>query len=250
MRLAALLCGLAALASPARAVTPECIGPLTGAMYNTTTQRYGHAVLGARSEWTSLTAFIRLNLPCRAGSIGKTEELPDDMVFEDSKPTLADLTGDGVPEILVVESQTDKGSRLAVWRQAGAGIERLAATPFIGTRHRWLAPVGAADMDGDGVVEIAYVDRPHLARTLRLWQLRGDRLVEVVSAPGYTNHRFGEPAILGGMRTCGEAPEMILASADWADLHALHWDGRVLHSRFLGHDTSPEGFAAALACAG
>jgi hypothetical protein len=94
------------------------------------------------------------------------------MVFEDAEPVLADLTGDGVPEVLVVESQADEGARLAVWGQAGARIERLAATPYIGTRHRWLAQRGTGDLDGDGVPEIAVIDRPHLARVLRLWQFR------------------------------------------------------------------------------
>jgi hypothetical protein len=49
-------------------------------------------------------------------------------------------------------------------------VRLLAATPHIGSANRWLAPIGAADLDGDGRVEIAYVDRPHLARTLRIWR--------------------------------------------------------------------------------
>jgi hypothetical protein len=50
----------------------------------------------------------------------------------------------------------------------------LASTPWIGQRFRWLAPVAAADLDGDGAMELAYVDRPHLARTLRVWRIAFD----------------------------------------------------------------------------
>jgi hypothetical protein len=250
MRRALALAALALLAGPARAIPPDCVGPLTGAMYNTATQRYGHAVLGARSDWTSLTVFIQLTMPCRAGSTGSTEVLPNDMVFEDHAPLLADLTGDGVPEILVVESHDQQGSRLAVWGQAGPGVTRIAATPFIGTRHRWLAQIGAADMDGDGRPEIAYIDRPHLARTLRLWQLRDGALVELAALPGLTNHHFGDPLISGGFRTCAGQTEIVVASADWSDLMAVGWDGAALRARRIGGDTSAAGFATALACAG
>ena len=33
-----------------------------------------------------------------------------------------------------------------------------------------LAPLGAADLDGDGKIELAYIDRPHLAKILRIWR--------------------------------------------------------------------------------
>ena len=58
--------------------------------------------------------------------------------------------------MIVVESHAAR-ARLAVWGAGG----RLAAIPFIGTRFRWLAPLGAADLDGDGRVEIAYAETPH-----------------------------------------------------------------------------------------
>jgi hypothetical protein len=77
----------------------------------------------------------------------------------------------------------------------------------IGQRNRWLAPIGAADLDGDGRVEIAYVDRPHLARTLRVWRSRpGGTLTEIATATGLTNHRIGEAFITGGIRDARRGP--------------------------------------------
>jgi hypothetical protein len=175
-------------------------------------------------------------------------QLPDDMVFEDDAPFLFDFDGDDEPEIVTVESHEELGSRLAIYARAGVATVRIAATPWIGTRHRWIAQAGVRDLDGDGVAEIAYVDRPHLDRVLRIWQLRDGALVEVASAPGFTNHRFGEPAISGGIRTCGGRTELVLASADWSALMAVTLrDGR-LTARQIGTDTSPEGFGRALAC--
>jgi hypothetical protein len=109
--------------------------------------------------------------------------------------------------------------------------------------------VGAADLDGDGRVEIAYVDRPHLARTLRLWRFDAGALVLVADLPGVTNHRTGETDIAGGIRTCGDGPEMILASADWSRLLAVRFDGAGFSQRDIGADTSRAAFAAAMACA-
>ena len=55
-----------------------------------------------------------------------------------------------------------------------------AATPFIGTPRRWLAPVGVADLDGDGRAEIAYVETPHRDKVLMLENGQISRIVPVV----------------------------------------------------------------------
>jgi hypothetical protein len=196
-------------------------------------------VLGDDFEWGAL----RLTL--EGGSV-VVLRLPEDRVFEDTVPRVVDVTGDGLAEAVVVESDAALGARLAVYDGRG-GL--LAATLFIGTRFRWLAPVGIADMDGDGRVEIAYVDRPHLARVLRVWRIEAGRLVEVASAQGLTNHRIGEPDIGGGLRTCGGIVEMITASADWSRVIAtrLTEDGR-LTSRDMGPHRDRESLAAAMRC--
>ena len=136
-------------------------------------------------------------------------------VFEDVAPQLADLDGDGAAEIVVVRSHLILGAQFAVYGDAddGVGLCVLTATPSIGTGFRSLAPLGAADLDGDGTVEIATVDRPHRVRMLRVWRYEGGALTPVAALKGVGDHRIGDVAVAGGIRDCGERPEIIVADA-------------------------------------
>ncbi|MGZ9811747.1 FG-GAP repeat domain-containing protein [Pseudoroseicyclus sp. H15] len=243
MRWAALF--LAAMAGNG-AAAQESLSKVVSAEYAEPTDRYDHGVLGDAIEWGALTFRVNLCPACANVQLQDvTIRLPDTRVFEDVAPRLADLTGDGSPEAIVVESDLSLGARLAVYGPEA----RIAATEFIGQSHRWLAPVGAADLDGDGQVEIAYVDRPHLTRVLRVVRLQGDRLVQVAALEGVTNHRIGDESISGGVRDCGEGPEMILLSPDWQRLIAVRFDGTGLSTREIGPATGPASIAAALSCA-
>ncbi len=86
-------------------------------------------------------------------------------------------------------------------------------------------PPRAADFDGDGRIEIAYVDRPHLLADLVFVRIEGAALVERARLPGVTNHRIGEDSLSGGLRDCGQGPELVAASADWSRLLVIGWDG-------------------------
>jgi len=108
--------------------------------------------------------------------------------------------------------------------------------------------VAKAEVDGDGAVGIAYVDRQHLAKTLRIWRYTSDRFDEIATFRGVTNHKIGEDFISGGLRDCGQGPEMILATADWSDLVALRFDANRMQSDTLGLAATPAGFQQALSC--
>nr|WP_170413342.1 VCBS repeat-containing protein [Ruegeria atlantica] len=191
---------------------------VTAARFTDPTTRYAHGVLGDNIEYgameidtsnlTRQTLFVQ---PVYKRSV-LTVRLPLDRVFEDLAPRLADVDLDGANEVIVVESSVLEGAQLAIYNARG---EKIAATPHIGTRFRWLAPVGAADLDGDGNVEIAYIDRPHLAKTLRIWRFEHGKLAEIASLPNLTNHRIGEDFISGGLRDCGESPELIVVNDNW-----------------------------------
>ncbi|MEO1606619.1 MAG: VCBS repeat-containing protein [Pseudomonadota bacterium] len=213
--------------------------PLTAARYAEPTGRYPHGVLGDAIEYGAL------ELVYGSGQAALTIRLPENRVFEDVAPRMIDVDRDGRDEAVVVESDQRLGARLAIYN--GGGL--IAATPFIGTRFRWLAPLGAADLDGDGAIELAYIDRPHLAKTLRVWRFEGGNLTEVGSLGGLTNHRIGEADIAGGIRDCGAGPEMILATANWAELVAVTFDGAEFATRTIDDGTTRPQFAEAMACA-
>ncbi|WP_323767888.1 VCBS repeat-containing protein [Marinovum sp.] len=219
---------------------PPCGSEGITAAYAQPTDRYPHGVLGDDLEWGALVV--------TCGSDSQTARLPQRLVFEDVAPRLAQLDGQGPPEIITVESHTSQGARLAIWGLREGGLQRLAATPHIGTRFRWLAPLGAADLDGDGMMELAYVDRPHLARILRVWRYDTTGLTEIAALQGVTNHRIGERDIAGGLRDCGNGPEMILADASWREVIAVSLTEGTLTQRPLGPHKGRASFAAALTC--
>ncbi|MAE92846.1 MAG: hypothetical protein CMI67_25260 [Pelagibaca sp.] len=209
---------------------------LTGASYAEPTTRYDHGVLGDAVEWGAL----RLS---RAGAPDLLIRLPQTRVFEDLAPRLVDLGA--LRAAMVVESDLQRGARLALYTADGL----FAATPFIGQRNRWLAPVGAADLDGDGQVELAYVDRPHLAKRLRIWRVvpGAQELREVASAEDLTNHRIGWDHIAGGLRDCGDGPEVVLASGDWGRVIVARLRAGGITRDALG-PYSEAAMAQALAC--
>ena len=203
------------------------------AAYEGPTDRYPHGALGDEIEYTTLAVTLSDGQILRA-----TWDRP--VVFEDSAPRLVDIDGDGSPEVLTVEAHEDFGARASFWRVLPDRLEPVASVPWIGQRFRWLAPLGVADLDGDGTLELAYIDRPHLARTLRIWRIAVSapdtvELTQIASAPGLTNHRLRDPRIPGGIRDCGTGPEIITADADWSRVMAttLNPDGTLV-SRSLG----------------
>ncbi|MGI3167465.1 FG-GAP repeat domain-containing protein [Pseudooceanicola sp. 200-1SW] len=232
---AALFLALGLLPGLARA---ESAPRILAARFADPTTRYPHGVLGDEVEHGTL----ELDL---AGGARRRFTLDPALVFEDVAPRLVDLDGDGASEVIVVESHRARGARLAVWDATG----RRAATPAIGRAFRWLAPLGAADLDGDGRVEIAYVDRPHLAKVLRLWRydpVRGLRALETTAAD-VSNHRIGWDRIPGGIRACPGGAEMILADGGWTQVLALRLEaGGEITRRSLGPFTGPESLDAAL----
>ena len=217
------------------------------AYYAQPTTRYAHGVLGDAIEAGELVVDNTLSTaPC-----GDRIVLPKDRVFEDVAPRLVDLDGDDYPEIIVVESQRNSGAQLAIYgyRKGDYGtLVKRAATPHIGTPNRWLAPVGAADFDGDGFMEVAYIDRPHLAKTLRVWRFREDKLEEIATLPGLTNHRIGESDIGGGVRDCGDGPEMVTASANWRSVMITRFEDDALVTQAAGPHQGRASLTAALDC--
>ncbi|WP_299948011.1 VCBS repeat-containing protein [uncultured Ruegeria sp.] len=224
---------------------------IVSARFTEPTTRYTHGVLGDAIEYGSLEIIVDTESSLstsRTNAISNrsviTIHLPEDRVFEDLSPRLADVDQDGLPEIIVVEAHQQTGAQLAIYDTRG---QKIAATPHIGTRNRWLAPIGAADLDGDGHIEIAYIDRPHLAKTLRIWRYDNGALTEIASLPGLTNHRIGEDFISGGLRLCETTPELILANSDWSRIIGISYNN-AWQRKDLGPLNARQNLASALEC--
>ncbi|MEK7246183.1 MAG: VCBS repeat-containing protein [Pseudomonadota bacterium] len=152
------------------------------------TSRYAHGVLGdaieAEGVAVETAAGSRLEL-----------RLPEDSVFEDRYPRLADIDGDGDDEVLVVRSYLDRGAALAVIKIRADGLAIVAETPALGRPNRWLNPVGIGDFDGDGRIEVALVETPHIGGVLKLYRWREGGLVPAFSLSGVSNHAIGSRAL-------------------------------------------------------
>jgi hypothetical protein len=157
-------------------------GSLTAKLVLPTT-RYDHAVLGDAIEAGGFSVV-------RAGK-QHVFRLGDDAVFEDRRVRLWDIDGDGQPEAVIVKSYLSRGAAIAVYKINENGITPFAESPAIGTRNRWLNPVGFEDFTGTGERMIAAVITPHLAGSLRLYKLSSGVLAEVARIDGFTNHIIG-----------------------------------------------------------
>lgn len=191
------------------------------------TTRYRHFVLG--SPYEAATLRVRL-------ADGRTLKLtlPENSVFEDRQPRLADLDGDGTEEIVLVRTYLDKGAALAVIAIREGSLAIIAETPPTGSPNTWLNPAGIADFDGDGRLDIAYVQMPHVLGLLRLWTMRAGKLVEIASVADASNH------------VAGSAQLGLSAVADFdgdgiADLAIPSKDRRAL--RFLAFKGGPKELA-------
>lgn len=165
----------------------EIDGTRISAWYGSPTTRYQHAILGDAVE--AGTLHVQIN----DGPVHPLA-LPENQVFEDRTPRLADLNGDGDIEILTIRSFQQTGASVAVFGLRDAQLKELAASDPIGRANRWLNIAGIADFAGLGRPQIAFVETPHIGGTLYFSDWQGDKLVPIASMPGFSNHKIGSRA--------------------------------------------------------
>ncbi|MGA8514698.1 MAG: VCBS repeat-containing protein [Burkholderiaceae bacterium] len=200
------------------------------------TVRYPHRALGSPVHAGSLHALVRTASDTLHEVIYR---LPVQRVFEDLTVRLIDLDGDGRDEMVVVESDALRGSAIVVLglrsqpqinrssNPANAMVlTELARSPHTGGTFYWLNPIGAADFDGDGKLDMASVTTPHVGGVLTLYHYRPPLLEPYAKAMDVSNHRMGDPeqdlaviVELPGLRPTVVVPDMTLTA-----LHALRWE--------------------------
>lgn len=202
-----ILCGLRAAAQPVELVpgTSQAIGAgmIAKAWFADPTTRYAHGALGDSIEAGTLVLQDRAGISARI-------VLPEDRVFEDLAPRLVKVPALG-DTAMVIESDRRLGSRLSFYGLIDSQARLLAATPFIGTGNRWLAPVGVGDFDGDGMAnEVALVAMPHLAGLLRVYRIQAGELPLISEAAGYSNHVYGQAEMSMSLVDHGQKSDRIL----------------------------------------
>lgn len=231
------------LAAP---VYAQDVRPRIGyARFDEPTDRYDHGILGDAIEYGALVLSVDLCPACAALSMDEiTIRLPENRVFEDIAPRVVDLDYDQYPEVIVVETDLNLGAQLAIY-----GIDgKIAETPFLGQPHRWLAPIGAADFNNDGQMDIAYIEKPHLTKILKIWTFEKDSLRLIAEASGLTNHSIGQDYITGGIRVCHGIPEIITVSGDWQYIVATRLVGNDPTFTTLGVFDGPQSIAEIGGC--
>lgn len=214
MRCSSLLCALILLLS-----RPTGAEQIIAAKYAGPVERYGHYAIGRPHEYARLVAMT---------DAGRETvlELSPDQVFEDLVPRLVRLAKDGQTELLVIVSARGSGSRLALVGLEDTRLKIVAQSTPIGIPNRWLNPVDAADLDGDGIAEIAAVITPHIGGVLKIYRRSGDRLVAVASLAGFSNHVYGSAELgLSKSALIAGRVQLLVPDARRASVRVVALDG-------------------------
>ncbi len=146
------------------------------------TDRYPHGVLGDRIEASAVQV-----VDLEAGTTDTFGPEPP-TVIEGLAPIVADIDGDGDPEILVTHSNGEVGAWLAVWSVEGRPV---AASAPIGRGNRWRHQLAVAALGPAGEIEIVDVRTPHIGGTVEYFRVEGPDLVPVATLAGFTSHAIG-----------------------------------------------------------
>lgn len=154
------------------------------AWYSQPTNRYRHGILGDTTEGGALVVQ-------RTDGRKLTYRLPETQVFEDIAPHLADVNGDGRPEVVCILSSIDRGASVAIFAISGDALVKIAATQFIGQPYRWLNIAGIANFTGGLAPDIAFVATPHIGGTLGFLKYVPNSVILLATKPGFSNHVIG-----------------------------------------------------------
>jgi hypothetical protein len=154
------------------------------AQYSVPTEKYRHGIMGDRVEAEQLVVVV--------DNIFYEWTLASNYVYEDIRPRLFDVDGDGELEIITIRSEVSQGAGIVIYKIVGDHIEEYAHVEEIGHMHNWLNIVAIDDLDSDGVVELVWIQTPHIGGILKTAKIGAGRLGVIDMLPGYSNHGLGE----------------------------------------------------------
>ena len=154
------------------------------AQYAQPTEKYGHGILGDQIEAEQLVVVV--------DSVFYALTLPDEFVFEDISPRLYDVDGDDELEFVTIRTHVSQGAGIAIYKIRDKQLVEYASVPTIGTAHRWLNIVAINDLDNDGIVELVWIQTPHIGGILKIARIQSGTLNVLDEKTPYSNHAIGE----------------------------------------------------------
>jgi hypothetical protein len=154
------------------------------AQYVSPTNKYTHGVLGDRIEAEGLVVVV--------DGVFYELELDENQVFEDIRPRLYDVTGDGELEFVTIRTNIETGAGIAIYKIINDRLVLYASVTEIGSFSRWLNIVVIDDLDKDGIVELVWVETPHIGGVLKVAKIHFGLLRVLDEEEQYSNHGLGE----------------------------------------------------------
>ena len=154
------------------------------AFYSDATDKYSHNILD------NIKDSMRLMVIQNGEAV--TYTLGAHLVYEDITPRLVDIDGDGVVEIITITTDTSKGAGISIYKWQDKQVTLHSTLRPIGTSYRWLNIAVIDDLDGDGVVEIAWVQTPHIGGILKIAKIQKGLLRVLDEDFYYSNHAIGQ----------------------------------------------------------
>ncbi len=154
------------------------------AQYTDPTQRYNHRVMGDGVEGGALVVV--------ADSVFYELTLAENYVFEDIRPRLYDVDQDGKLEIITIRTEVSQGAGIVIYKIIDNQLEEYAFVSEIGRSSRWLNIVTMDDLDEDGIVELVWIQTPHIGGILKIAKIEAGELSVLDEVGQYSNHGYGE----------------------------------------------------------
>lgn len=154
------------------------------AQYSNPTTEYRHGILGDDMEGKQLVVV--------ADSVFNELVLEDDYVFEDIRPRLVDINGDNRPEIITIRTNKSLGAGIMIYKIVENRLTEFAYVKEIGRTYRWLNIVAINDLDNDGIVELVWIETPHIGGTLKIAKIKSGALQVIDQKTQFSNHVIGE----------------------------------------------------------